>query len=148
MRGKTRFSRWLLAATVLTVAECTGAASLEIALPAAHAQSSGDLFRSSWARPQSDRLFQDLFASQIWRRQQRNPHRPTDSSRTSPQHRTKLKPDQNKPTQSRKHKAETAIATVQNVPLPRPRPPPWPEPHSFASGWSRLQYCRCHQRTK
>ena len=130
MRSKIRFSRWLLAATVLAVAECTGAASLEIALPAAHAQSSGDLFRSGWARPQSDKLFQNLFASQNWRRQQRNSHRP--SSRTSPQHKTKLKPDQNEPTQSRKHKAGTAIATVQNVPLPRPRPPPWPEPHSFA----------------
>ncbi|MGA8918983.1 MAG: extensin family protein [Pseudolabrys sp.] len=130
MRSKIRFSRWLLAATVLAVAECTGAASLEIALPAAHAQSSGDLFRSGWARPQSDKLFQNLFASQNWRRQQRNSHRP--SSRTSPQHKTKLKPDQNEPTQSRKHKAGTAIATVQNVPLQRPRPPPWPEPHSFA----------------
>ncbi|MGA9034168.1 MAG: hypothetical protein WB505_01015, partial [Pseudolabrys sp.] len=38
MRGKIRLSRWFLAATVLVVAECTGAASLKIALPAAHAQ--------------------------------------------------------------------------------------------------------------
>ena len=131
MRGKIRLSRWLLAATVLVVAECTGAASLKIALPAAHAQFSSDLFRSSWARPQSDKLSQNLFASQNWR-QHRNTRRPTDSSRTSPQHRTKLKPDQNEPTKSGKHTARTAIATVQNVPLPRPRPPAWPEPHSFA----------------
>jgi hypothetical protein len=130
MRGKIRLSHWFLAATVLVVAECTGAASLKIALPAAHAQSSGDLYRSSWARPQSDKFFQNSFASQNWRRQQRNTHRTTDSSRTSPQHRTKLKPDQNEPTKSKK--AGTAIATVQNVPLPRPRPPAWPEPHSFA----------------
>ena len=120
MRGKIRLSRWLLAATVLVVAECTGAPSLKIALPAAHAELSSDLFRSSWARPQSDKFFQNLFASQNWRRQQRNTHRPTDSSRTLPQHRTKLTPDPNEP------------ATVQNVPLPRPRPPAWPEPHSFA----------------
>lgn len=113
MRGKIRLSRWLLAATVLVVAECTG-------LPAAHAQLSSDLFRSSWARPQSDKVFQNLFASKNWRRQQRNTHRPTDSSRASPPHRTKLKADPNKP------------ATVQNVPLPRPRPPAWLEPHSFA----------------
>jgi hypothetical protein len=132
MRGKIRFSRWLLAATVLAVAECTGTASLETALPAARAQSSGNLFRSSWARPQSDKFSQNLYASQNWRRQHRNPHRPTDSARTSPQHKTKLKPDQNEPTKSRKLKAGTAIVTVQNVPLPRPRPPPWPEPHSFA----------------
>jgi hypothetical protein len=132
MRGKIRLSRWLLAATVLVVAECTGAASLKIALPAAHAQVSSDLFRSSWARPQSDKFFQNLFASQKWRRQQRNTRRPTDSSRTSPQHRTKLKPDQNEPTKSGKHTVRTAIASVQNVPLPRPRPPAWPEPHSFA----------------
>jgi hypothetical protein len=128
MRGKIRLSRWLLAATVLVVAECTGAASL----PAAHAQVSSDLFGSSWARPQSDKFFQNLFASQKWRRQQHNTHRPTDSSRTSPQHRSKLKPDQNEPTKSGKHTVRTAIATVQNVPLPRPRPPAWPEPHSFA----------------
>ena len=127
MRGKIRFSRWLVAATVLAVAECT-AASLEIALPAAYAQSSGNL---SWAHPQTDKFFHNLFASQNWRRQQRHPHRPTDSLRTSPQHRTKLKPEQNEPTKSRKQKAATAIVAAQNVPLPRPRPL-WPEPHSFA----------------
>ena len=132
MRGKIRLSRWLLAATLLVVAECTGAASLGIALPAAYAQSSSDLFRPNRARPQSDKFFQNLFASPNWRRQQRNTHRPTDSSRTPQQHRTKLKPDQNEPTKSRKHTARTAIAPVQNVPLPRPRPPAWPEPHSFA----------------
>src|ERR1043165_9647216 len=93
MRGKIRLSRWFLAATVLLVAECTGAVSLKISLPAAHAQYSSDLFRPSGARPQSDKFFQNLFASRNWRRQQRNTHRPTDSSRTSPQHRTKLKPD-------------------------------------------------------
>jgi hypothetical protein len=132
MRDKIRLSRWLLAATALVVAECTGAASLKIALPAAHAQFSGDLFRSSGVRPQSDKFFPNLFASQNWRRQHRNTHRPTDSSRTSPQRRTKLKPDQNEPTTSRKDTAPTAIAIVKNVPLPRPRPPAWPEPHSFA----------------
>ena len=132
MRGKIRLSRWLLAATLLVVAECTGAASLGIALPAAYAQSSSDLFRPNRTRPQSDKFFQNLFASPNWRRQQRTTHRPTDSSRTTQQHRTKLKPDQNEPTKSRKHTARTAIATVQNVPLPRPRPPAWPEPHSFA----------------
>src|SRR4029077_404379 len=131
MRGKIRLSRWLSAATVLVVAECTGAASLKIALPAAHAQFSSDFSRSSWARPHSDKSSQDLFASQSWR-QHRNTRRPTDSSRTSPQRRTKLKPDQNEPTKSGRHAARTAIATVQNVPLPRPRPPTWPEPHSFA----------------
>ena len=120
MRGKIRLSRWLLAATVLVVAACTGAASLKVALPAAHAQFSSDLFRPNWA------------ASQNWRRQQRNTRRPTDSSRTSPQHRTKLKPDQNELTKSGRQKARTAITTVQNVPMPRPRPPAWPEPHSFA----------------
>ena len=127
---KIRLSRWLLAATVLVVAECTDAVSREIALPANSAESSSDLFRSKRARPQSDKFFQNLFASPNWRRQQRTTRRPTDSSRTTPQHRTKLKPDQNKPTKSSKHTARTA--TVQNVPLPRPRPPAWPEPHSFA----------------
>ena len=129
---KIRLSRWLLAATVLVVAECTDAVSREIALPANSAESSSDLFRSKRARPQSDKFFQNLFASPNWRRQQRNTRRPTDSSRTTPQHRTKLKPDQNEPTKSRKHTARTATATVQIVPLPRPRPPAWPEPHSFA----------------
>jgi hypothetical protein len=57
MYGKIRLSRWLLAATVLVVAECTGAASLKIALPAAHAQLSSDFFRSSRARPRSENLF-------------------------------------------------------------------------------------------
>ena len=132
MRGKIRLSRGLLAATLLVVAECTGAASLGIALPAAYAQSSSDLFRPNRTRPQSDKFLQNLFASPNWRRQQRNTRRPTDSSRATQQHRTKLKPDQNEPTKSRKHTARTAIATVQNVPLPRPRPPAWPEPHSFA----------------
>ena len=56
MRGKIRLSCWLLAATVL-VAECTGAASREIALPADYAQSSSDLFRPNRARPQSDQIF-------------------------------------------------------------------------------------------
>ena len=126
MRGKNRPSRWILAATVLAVAECTGSSALEIALPAAHAQSSSKLLRSGSARPQSDQSFQTLFASQNWRRQQRN------SSRASPQHRTKLKPDQNEASKSRRHKAGTGTATLQNVPLPRPRPPAWPEPHSFA----------------
>jgi hypothetical protein len=129
MRARIRFSRWLLAATALVVAECTDAASVKIALPAAYAQSSGDLFRSSSVRPQSDKSFQNFFASWNWRRQQRHPHRPTDGSRTSQQHRTKSKPDQNERTRSRKDKAGTAIA---NVPLPRPRPPTWSEPHSFA----------------
>ena len=107
MRGKIRLSCWLLAATVL-VAECTGEASREIALPADYAQSSSDLFRPNRARPQSNKFFQNLFASQNWRRQQRNTRRPIDSSRTTPQHRTKLKPDQNEPTKSRKHTARTA----------------------------------------
>jgi hypothetical protein len=127
MRGKFQLSRGLLAATVLVVAECTGAAPLKIALPAAYAQSSNDLFRSSWVPPKSDKSFQNLFAS--WRRQQRHPHRPTNSSRASPQQKAKSKPDQNETTKSRKGKAGTAIA---NVPLPRPRPSAWPEPHSFA----------------
>ena len=129
MRGKIRLSRWLLAATLLVVAECTGAASLGIALSAAYAQSSSDLFRPNRTRPQSDKFLQNLFASPNWRRQQRNTRRP--SSRATQQHRTKSKPDQNEPTKSKKHTARTAIA-VQNVPLPRPRPPAWPEPHSFA----------------
>ena len=120
--------------------ECTGAASREIALPADYAQSSSDLFRPNRARPQSDKFFQNLFASPNWRRQQRNTRRPTDSSRTTQQHRTKLKPDHNEPTKSRKHTARTAIAPVQNVPLPRPRPPAWPRTALFCrSGRSRLQ---------
>jgi len=131
MRGKIRPLHWLLAATVLVVAECTGAASLKIALSAAHAQSSSEFSRSSWAGPQSDKFSQNLFASQNWR-QHRNTRRPTDSSRALPQHRTKLKADQNEPTKSGKHTARTEIATAQNVPMPRPRPPAWPEPHSFA----------------
>jgi hypothetical protein len=129
MRGKIRLSRWLWAATVLAVAECVGAAALEIILPAAHAQSSGDISRASWARAQSDKFFRSL-SSENWRRQQQKTHRPTDNSRTLPHRRTKLKPDRTEPTTSGKHKAGTA--TVQNVPLPRPRPPPWLEPHSFA----------------
>jgi hypothetical protein len=131
MRGKIPRARWLLAATVLVVAECTGAASLKIAFPVAHAQWSDDPFRSSGAR-RSDKFLQNLFASKNWRRQQRNTHRPTDNSRTSPQQRTKLKPDHNEPTTSRKRTARTAVAIVKDVPLPRPRPPTWPEPRSFA----------------
>src|SRR5262245_38382223 len=123
MRGKIRLSRWVFAATVLVVAECIGAASFKIASPAAHAQVSSDFFRSSRTRPQSDKFFQNLFAAHNWRRQQRNTRRPTDSSRTSPTQRTKLKPDQDEATTTRKHTARTATAIVKNVPLPRPRPP-------------------------
>ena len=132
MRGKIRFSRWLMATTVLAVAECTSVASLEIALPAAHAQPSGDLFRFSQVRPRSDRFFEDSFASQNRKRHQRKLQRPSDNPRATLQHGTKLKSDQNEPTKSKKSNAGTVTATVQNVPLPRPRPPFWPEPHSFA----------------
>jgi hypothetical protein len=118
MRGKIWFSRWLIAAAVLAVAECADTMSNEILLSAAHAQYSSDLLR---ARPQSDRFFQNLFASQNWKRHQRKPHRLSDSTRPSSQ-----------PGKSRKPTARPVIATIQNVPLPRPRPPSWPEPHSFA----------------
>ena len=135
MRGKIRFSRWLMAATVLAVAEYTGAAPLETASPtAAQAQSSSDFFRFTSPYRRSDRYFQNLFGPPNWGRQQRKPHQPSDNSRT-PQRKTKLKPEQNETTASEKpttHGVGTAIATIQNLPLPRPRPPPWAEPHSFA----------------
>ena len=118
MRGKIWFSRWLIAAAVLAVAECADTMSNEILSSAAHAQYSSDLLR---ARPQSDRFFQNLFASQNWKRHQRKPHRLSDSTRPSSQ-----------PGKSRKPAARPVIATIENVPLPRPRPPLWPEPHSFA----------------
>ena len=105
MRGKIRLSRWLLAATLLMVAECTGAAWLELpylpltrSLPATFSDPTGRVRNLT-------NFWQNLFASPNWRRQQRTTHRPTDSSRTPQQHRTKLKPDQNKPTKSSKHTA-------------------------------------------
>jgi hypothetical protein len=121
MHGKIRFSRWVIAATVLAVAECASVALIKTALPAAaQAQSSGDHFRYSREHPRSDKLFQNLFGSLNWRRQQRKPHQPSDSSR-APLHTTKSKPE--KP---------GVHTTIRNVPLPQPRPPPWAPPHSFA----------------
>src|SRR5262249_24321145 len=124
-------------------------ASIEIALLAAHAQPSGDLFRSRRVRPQSDKFFEDSFASQNRKRHQQKLHRSTDSSRSSPQHRAKLKPDQNELTKSKKNKAGTALAHSQNRPLARPAPPARARA-SFVGGGSRsrLQYRRCHQRTE
>src|SRR5512136_684926 len=135
MRGKIRFSRWLMVATVLAVAEYTGAALLETASPAAaQAQSSGDFFRFTPPFLRSNRHSQNSFGPPNWGRQQRKPHQPSDISR-APQRKTKSKPEQNETTASEKpttHGVGIAIATVQNMPLPRPRPPPWTEPHSFA----------------
>src|SRR5512135_808570 len=94
MRSKIRFSRWLVAATVLAVAEHTGAAPLETALPAAaQAQSSSDSFRFNPSYRRSDRYFQNLFGPPNWGRQQRKPHQ---------QRKTKLKPEQNETTASEK----------------------------------------------
>jgi lipoprotein-anchoring transpeptidase ErfK/SrfK len=131
MRVKISFLRLLVAATVLAAVERSGVASLEIALPAAHAQLSGDLFRSSRVSLRSDKFFEDLFTSQNRKRHQRKLQRSSDNQRLSLQHRTKLKPGKNESTKSKKNNAGTVTAAVQNVPLPRPRPAFWPEPHSF-----------------
>ena len=136
MPRKIRFSRWLIAATILAVAECDSVVSIESVLPAAaQAQSSGDQhFRYSRARPRSDNFFQTFFGS-LWRRQQQKPYQTSDSSHAPPQHKTKSKPQQSEPTTSEKPVARSigsAIATIQNVPLPRPRPPLWAKPQSFA----------------
>ena len=134
MHGKIRFSRWLIAATGLALAECVSLAL--VPLPAvAQAQSSGDHLRHSRAHPRSDKSFQNLFGSLNWSRQQRKPHQTSHSSRTPQQKTRSIKPKQGAPTISEKpaaHSIGTAIAPVQNVPLPRPRPPAWAEPHSFA----------------
>ena len=134
MHGKIRFSRWLIAATGLALAECVSLAL--IPLPAvAQAQSSGDHLRHSRAHPRSDKSFQNLFGSLNWSRQQRKPHQTSHSSRTPQQKTRSIKPKQGAPTISEKpaaHSIGTAIAPVQNVPLPRPRPSAWAEPHSFA----------------
>jgi hypothetical protein len=133
MFGKICFSRWLMAATVLALAVCASVASIEISSPAAaQARSSGDQhFRSRRLRPQSDNFFQTLLGSSN-SRQQRKPHRPSDSWRA--QRKTKLKPELSEPTTSEKPATPSvsAIATVEYVPLPRPRPSPSAEPQSFA----------------
>lgn len=135
MFGKIRFSHWLMAATVLAPGVCASVASIEISSPVtAQARSSGDQhFRSRRLRPQSDNFFQTLFGS-FNSRQQRKPHRPSDSWRAPQQHKAKLKPEQVEPTTSEKPPAPSvsAIATVEYVPLPRPRPSPSAEPQSFA----------------
>ena len=131
MLGRIWSSRWHIAATVLAVAECASVASIETVLPtAAQAQSSGEQhFRHSRGRP--DNFFQDLIGSRNWKRRQQKPHQSSDSSRASPQHKAKSKPEQSEPAASKKA-VGTPTATVESVPLPRPRPPSWPEPHSFA----------------
>ena len=134
MHGKIRFSRWLIAATVLALAE--GASLALIPLPAvAQAQSSGDHLRHSRGHPRSDKSFQNLSGALNWSRQQRKPLQKSHSSRT-PQQKTKsIKPKQSEPMISEKpaaHSIGSAIAPTQNVPLPRPRPPAWAEPRSFA----------------
>jgi hypothetical protein len=133
MRGKIRFSRWLMAATVLTVAEYIGVAPLATASrAAAQAQTSGDFFGFDLPRRRSDKYFQNLFAATNWGRLHRR--QPNDNS-LAPKRKTKSKPAQNETATSKELATQgvgTAIGTVQNVPLPRPRPPAWLEPHSFA----------------
>jgi hypothetical protein len=134
MRGKIRFSRWLMA-IVLTVAEYIGVAPLAIVSRAdPQAQTAGDFFGFDLPRRRSDKYFQNLFAATNWGRLHRR--QPNDNS-LAPKRKTKSKPAQNEATTSKELATQgvgTAIATVQNVPLPRPRPrpPAWLEPHSFA----------------
>ena len=98
MHGKIRFSRWLIAATVLALAECASLAFDPFTPAVAQAQSSGGHFRQ----------FQSLFGSLNWSRQQRKPHQSSDNSRTS-QRKTKLKPEQ----------TETTAAAVERKSPPR-----------------------------
>jgi hypothetical protein len=124
MRTKARFSRWLMAAAILAVAECAGVAVVQ-------AQSSGDFFRFNGLHLRYDEYRKGWFDPLGWERQRRKVHRRSDSSRASPRVKAKSKPEQSEPTTSNKIVGITT-ATVENVPLPRPRPPVWPEPHSFA----------------
>ena len=101
MRGKIRFSRWLMAATVLTVAEFNGAAPLATtSRAAAQAQSSGDFFRFDLPRQRSDRYLQNIFgppigggsndANQVTTRSHRGVRRNQNLRRTSPRLRKSL----------------------------------------------------------
>lgn len=130
MHGKIGFSRWLIAATALALAEGARLALIPLAA-VAQSQSSGDYFRHSRAHPRSDKSFQNLFGSLNWSRQQRKPHQASRGSQKT----KSIKRKQSEPMISEKpatHSTGSAIAPVQNVPLPRPRPPTWAEPHSFA----------------
>src|SRR5450830_1434726 len=99
MFGKIRFSRWLIAAAVLAVAECAGVAAVEFAFTApAQAQFFGDQqYQYRRAQPRSGGFFQNYFTPfnsrpsedeygpprQQQRQQQRQQHKqqPVESSR-------------------------------------------------------------------
>ena len=133
MLGKFQFSRWLIAVTVLTVAECASVAFAEIVLSAsAEAQQFGSQrFRYSRERLQSGEFFRNLFGSPNLRRKKAR-HQPSDSSRVQPPRPSTAAGEQPLREQPLARRASLPVAPAENIPLPRPRPVPSAEPQSFA----------------
>jgi len=118
MFGKIRFSRWLIAAAVLAVAECAGVAAVEVAFTTpAQAQFFGDQqYQYRRAQPRSGGFFQNFFTPfnsrpsedeygpprQQQRQQQRQQRtqQPVESSRAPPPHQAESKGEQAAPTSS------------------------------------------------
>src|SRR5450830_140018 len=118
MFGKIRFSRWLIAAAVLAVAECAGVAAVEVAFTTpAQAQFFGDQqYQHRRAQPRSGGFFQNFFTPfnsrpsegeygpprQQQRQQQRQQRtqQPVESSRAPPPHQAESKGEQAAPTTS------------------------------------------------
>ena len=114
MFGKIRFSRWLISAAVLAVAECAGAAAVEVAFTApAQAQFFGDdRYPSRQRQQRSGGFFQNFFGPSNSRpyegengppqQQQQRQHtqQPSESSRAPAPRKTESKGEQVAPTTS------------------------------------------------
>src|SRR5450830_1557905 len=114
MFGKIRFSRWLIAAAVLAVAECAVVAAIEVAFNVpAQAQFFGDQqYQYRRAQPRSGGFFQNFFNpfnSRPYEReyrppqqeyQQRHTEQPSESSRAPAPRKTESKGKQVAPTTS------------------------------------------------
>ena len=114
MFGKIRFSRWLISAAVLAVADCAGAAAVEVAFTApAQAQFFGDdRYPSRQRQQRSGGFFQNFFGPSNSRpyegengppqQQQQRQHtqQPSESSRAPAPRKTESKGEQVAPTTS------------------------------------------------
>ena len=100
MFGKIRFSGWLIAASILAVAECAGVAAVEVTFTApAQAQFFGDQqYQYRRARPRSGGFLQNLFGP-FNSEQQKRTQQPSASS-SAPPRKTESKGEQVAPTTS------------------------------------------------
>jgi len=114
MFGKIRFSRWLISAAVLAVAECAGAAAVEVAFTApAQAQFFGDDrypsrqrqqrsggFFQNFFGPSNSRPYEDESGPPQQQQQRQHTQQPSESSRAPAPRKTESKGEQVAPTTS------------------------------------------------